>query len=266
MSKYTYGRIKDDQDSRDFQLVVPRLLAANLPPSVDLRGPFMPPIYDQGQIGSCTGQAVAAAFAYDHAKQGGKPFSPSRLWIYFQERLMEGRPINQDSGAMIRTGVKVVNQLGVPSERLWPYEVSRWARKPGLLAGLSAARHKAVTYAAVAHSVEALKAALAGGLPVIVGISVYESLESDAVDRTGDVPLPNRKAERLLGGHAILLIGYDDTRQLFRFRNSWSSRWGDGGTGTLPYAYFTDYALSSDFWILQTVDGTGFTIIKPEAA
>ena len=69
-------------------------------PNVDLRS-ACPPVYDQGQLGSCTANGIAAAIGFDQMKQGvGDVFTPSRLFIYYNERVMEGT-VQSDAGRKI---------------------------------------------------------------------------------------------------------------------------------------------------------------------
>ena len=97
-----------------------------------------------------------------------------------------------------------------------------------------------------------MKGCLAEGFPFVFGFSVYESFESDEVTKTGVAPMP-AKGETLMGGHAVLAVGYDDSDERLLVRNSWSEGWGMKGYFTLPYGYLTERALSSDFWSIRSV-------------
>ena len=244
-----YGWKKDKVDVRDFKFKVPRHVnLAALPTAVDLRSQC-PAVYDQGELGSCTANAIAAAIEFEQVRQRLPDFMPSRLFIYFNERDIEGTT-DSDSGAEIRDGIKSVNSLGVCEENLWQYDVSQFAVKPPDLAYQSAKHHEAVQYERLSNSLTDLKGCLASGLPFVCGISVYDSFESDAVAANGVVPLPQPK-ESLQGGHAILIVGYDDSKGVFICRNSWGADWGMNGYFTLPYAYLTNADLASDFWVIQ---------------
>lgn len=249
-----YGWIPDLPDHRDKVYAAPFVHAAQLPPSVDLRS-GCPPVYDQGQLGSCTANAIGGALEFDQMKQGlADVFVPSRLFIYYNERAMEGT-VNQDAGAMIRDGVKSVNKVGAPHETLWPYSDANpgpFTKKPSTKAYADARKHPAVVYQSVPQVDVQLKGCLASGYPFVFGISVYESFESPAVAKTGKVPMPKPK-EKLLGGHAILAVGYDDAQRRFIIRNSWGTGWGLKGYFTLPYEYVLDSNLANDFWTIRTV-------------
>jgi len=246
-----YGRIKDKADDRDQLFRLPHaLLAGTLPPSVDLRA-LMPPIKDQGQLGCCTGFGITRAVAYDRAKIGLTPLDLSELFVYYNERALEGTT-HEDAGAEIRDGFKTLNKEGVCSEKAWPYVPGKFAHKPTAAAYTEGRKHPSVDYSAVFQSEHDLKATLAGGFPVVFGFTVYEAFESDEVARTGVVPM-FKPGDTELGGHCVVLCGYDDATQRFLCANSWGASWGQAGYFTLPYAYVLDKTAASDFWVVRTV-------------
>ena len=251
-----FGWTPDLPDHRDKVYSAPFVHAAQLPPGVDLRS-GCPPVYDQGQLGSCTGNAIAAAIEFDQMKQKQSDvFVPSRLFIYYNERVMEGT-VGQDAGAMIRDGIKSVNKLGAPHEKLWPYSDANpgpFTKKPSSAAYTDALKHQVTLYQRLPRAEMQLKGCLASGYPFVFGISVYESFESAAATKTGSIPMPKPK-EALLGGHAILAVGYDDNKRRFIFRNSWGTGWAMKGYGTIPYEYVLDGNLADDFWTIRTVEG-----------
>jgi C1A family cysteine protease len=257
-----YGQLPDRPDQRDYLLDEHvRLPAADaLPTSVDLRtsGHLSWPLYDQGQLGSCTANAVAGALRYTAGSESLPDLDPSRLWIYYQERVIEGS-VGTDAGAEIRDGLKVVSSLGFPPEADWPYDIARFADAPPAAANTDAKADRATKYMRVTVSQAALRQALAAGFAVVVGFTVYESFESDAVASSGEVPMPVR-GEQVVGGHAVLCVGYDDHAQRFLCRNSWGADWGQGGYFTIPYGYLGSSAYASDFWSIELVaEGSGPT-------
>ena len=246
-----FGWVPDLPDARDFMFSTPESVLTTLPKKVDLRSQ-MPPIYDQGQLGSCTANAIGAAFEFDQTKEGFKDFMPSRLFIYYNERAMEGT-IGTDSGAMIRDGMKSVAKVGVCTEDTWPYDIPKFTEKPPAKAYTEAKKHQAVLYKRVLTTLHQLQGCLAAGYPFVFGFSVYESFMSPQVAKTGEVPLPPR-GEQLIGGHAVVAVGYDDKIQRFIVRNSWGDGWGIKGYCTMPYGYLTDPQLARDFWAIYTVE------------
>ena len=246
-TKYRYGWVPDRPDQRDQIFLAPKIA---LPTHIDLR-PLCPAVYDQGQLGSCTANAIAAAHEFDQMRQKfGNPFTPSRLFIYYNERVMENT-VSSDSGAMIRDGIKSINTLGAGPESTWPYDIAKFSKKPSAKVYAQAKAFESVTYQSITPTVENLKACLSGGIPFVFGFTVYESFESAQVAASGIVPMPAKK-EKTLGGHAVMAVGYDDTVQRFIVRNSWGASWGQEGYFEIPYAYLTG-PLASDFWCINLI-------------
>jgi len=230
-----------------------------IPTVVDLRSK-LPPCYDQGQLGSCTANALVGAYQYLTPE-----FMGSRLFLYYNERLIEGT-VNYDSGAYIHDGVSSLQQKGLCPETDWPYTVSKFTQKPPTSAYTDALKHKVVTAYNVTQTVSAMKALLVAGHPFVIGITVYSSFETYTALSSGLVPMPpvNRK-DSVLGGHAVLVVGYNDSIQCpgappgaWIFRNSWGSAngsaggYGVSGYGFLPYNYLINTGLCSDCWYLNT--------------
>jgi C1A family cysteine protease len=246
-----FGWVPDLPDARDFMYSAPEAVLTKLPTKADLRQK-MPKIYDQGELGSCTANAIGAAFEFEQIKEGQTDFTPSRLFIYYNERAMEGT-IDTDSGAMIRDGIKSVAKVGVCTETTWPYDIPKFTEKPPKTAYTEAKKHQALIYRRVLGNLHQMQGCLASGLPFVFGFSVYESFMSPEVAKTGEVPLPPR-GEQLIGGHAVLAVGYDDKIQRFIVRNSWGTGWGIKGYYTMPYGYLTDPGLARDFWAIHAVE------------
>src|ERR1700722_11002239 len=213
-----YGWVRDLPDTRDYLYAAPLFnFKKGLPPSIDLRSKC-PPVYDQGQLGSCTGNGVAAAVEFDQRKQGKKEFTPSRLFIYYNERAIEGT-VSQDSGAQVRDGIKSVATLGAPPETDWPYNIKVFAEKPPLKAYTDAEKDLVASYSRVSQGTTQMQGCLAEGYPFVFGFTVYESFESDAVAKSGVVPMPASR-EKVLGGHCVVAVGYDAVKRVFIIRNS----------------------------------------------
>jgi len=257
------GCVPDLPDRRDFTFAAVKLAAVPtaLPKQIDLR-PTCPPVYDQGNLGSCTGNALGANFDLVRRHQGKSFMTPSRLFIYYNERVLEGS-VDSDSGANLRDGIKVVAKQGVPQETLWPYEVSRFTEQPTSAAYAAAELNQALVYeriapAAIGDTAD-MRSCLAAGLPFVSGIVVYASFEGQDASATGIIPMPDSD-ESPLGGHAITVVGYDDDKKWFICRNSWGIHWGDQGYFYLPYAYLTDDKLAFDAWVIRTVE----TPVEPD--
>jgi C1A family cysteine protease len=247
-----FGWMPDMPDSRDHLFAAPMAVVAKLPASMDLRPQCPKTVYDQGQLGSCTANAIAGAVEFDLLKEKKPGMMPSRLFIYYNERLIEGTA-GSDSGARIRDGIKVVNKLGAPPESDWPYVIDTFAERPPAKAYTDAKKHRATSYSRVVQDLTQMRGCLAAGFPFVVGFTVYTSFESQEVARTGVVPMPDLQHESVLGGHAVLAVGYDDGQQRFILRNSWGAGWGMAGYFTMPYAYLISRSLASDFWTIRVV-------------
>lgn len=245
-----YGWVPDLPDHRDHMYAAPGEVVSQLPSQVDLRNQC-PPVYDQGELGSCTANAIAAAMEFERIKQNLPDFLPSRLFIYYNERVIEGT-VNSDGGAQIRDGIKSVAEQGACSETDWPYDISKFATQPLAQCFQDALIDKAVLYSRVINILTQMKGCLASGYPFVFGFSVYESFESEDVAKSGVAPMP-QPSERCLGGHAVLAVGYDDSLQRFIIRNSWGTTWGMKGYFTLPYSYLMDSNLADDFWTIRLV-------------
>jgi C1A family cysteine protease len=249
--KRFYGWAPDLPDHRDKIYSVVWKTSRALPPRIDLRK-HCPRIYSQGKLHSCTANAIGAAIEFDQLKQqSSQTFTPSRLFIYYNERRMKGT-IDFDYGSGIREGIKTVGKQGVCAERLWPYKIRKFRTAPSGKCYREAKKHPALVYHRLRRKLAHMKTCLASGYPFIAGLTVYASFESKKVKRTGRAPMPSRE-EKSRGGHAVLVVGYEEEHRHFIVRNSWGKKWGMRGYFTLPYDYLTHSHLSDDFWTIKVV-------------
>jgi C1A family cysteine protease len=260
-----FGWKPDLPDARDHYFAVQYKTMKTLPLKVDLRSKC-PPVYSQGEIGSCTANAIAGAIEFERKKAGQKPaFTPSRLFIYYNERSMEGSVAN-DAGAVIRDGIKSVSKQGVCTEKLWTYDATPaitdggpWpagakpAQKPPKACYTAALDYQAIQYQRVMPILSQMKGCLAEHNPFVFGFTVYESLYDDNDVPRKVIPMPGPK-DKLLGGHAVLAVGYDDATQQFIVRNSWGAHNQDKGYFYMPYSYLTDNDLADDFWVIKLIE------------
>ena len=260
MTAHVYNVRPDLPDHRD-RLFVPdflREILSFLDPSkpvtppvlnsmVDLR-PEMPPIVDQGSLGSCTANAIAGDMEYlTHS------YAPSRLFIYYNERAAQGT-VNQDSGSTLRIGMQTTQKFGACPETEWPYDISKYQVDPTPACYQAAIPDRVHSYYRIpvgSGSIELIRHALSLKLPVVMGFVVYPSFESAYTAETGIVTMPTL-SEAPIGGHAVLIVGYDDIKKCFIVRNSWGSDWGLSGYFLMPYAYVSNPHLTFDLWVIQT--------------
>lgn len=243
------GWLPDVPDHRDF--LFRAAPPAAVPPAADVRALLNPPP-DQGNLGSCVGNSVTSDAEWVWKKEVGIPADFSRLFVYYEARKIGGFPTSQDTGCFIRDAIKVLANLGVCLESTMPYDVSKFAVAPSSAALKEASEYQALYYYRCT-TLDAIKSSIGvDGYPVVGGFSVPESIYSAATSKTGIVSYP-APDEAMVGGHAVIFVGYDDAKQLLTFQNSWGGSWGDGGYGYLPYAYVTN-GLADDFWTLRTLE------------
>jgi C1A family cysteine protease len=245
--QHYYGMIPSSPDERDSQYHFRTLglRAEVLPTVVDLRK-YCSPIRDQGQLGSCTAEAMIAWLEFQERKLVQPKITLSVLFMYYYSRLAEGTE-TQDSGCEPRDVMKVCQSIGTRANRLWPYYISRFSKKPSD-AAFAAPKYSIHSYHRMSSLLD-VKTCLASGWPVYIGMTVYSSMESEEVSKTGVLPMP-QPGEKVLGGHAVLIVGYNDTQQQFTIRNSWGKSWGSAGYFFMSYAYLTPENVS-DLWTCQ---------------
>jgi C1A family cysteine protease len=252
-------------DHRDYVYAAPQAVLAALPTSVDLRWWKMPAVYDQEQIGSCTANALAGAVEFARMKHDETPdFIPSRLFIYYNERLIENSvPI--DSGANMRDGVNSLAKQGVCPETEWPYVAtpadpstnlfppgSAPVTKPTAACYADAGKFEAIKYYTVGQSLNQMKACLAQKFPFVFGFTVYSNIYDAQGNPVIHLPMPTA-ADQVLGGHAVVAVGYKDDTSEFIIRNSWGPNVMDNGYFFMPYAYLTDPNLCDDLWTIRSI-------------
>lgn len=247
------GWTPDKNDPRDYTFSLKSMQA---PQSVYLAHKYRFPLpYDQGNLGSCTAQAVAFLMHFNllnsnFLTQRTGPWRPSRLFIYYYERELEGT-LNIDAGAQLRSGIKVLADKGAPTEDLWTYDIPKFATQPSQKAIDYALQFQAVRYERIDNrNKTVLVNALMAGFPICFGMYIYYSFFSPEVEHTGIVPLPDFDKEFIVGGHAMVIVGYRAEDDSFIVRNSWGSNWGQGGYCRIPAVYLTNPTVAMDFWVV----------------
>ncbi|MEO8766676.1 MAG: C1 family peptidase [Ginsengibacter sp.] len=250
-ASFGFGWVPDLPDQRDLIYTAPVMVMKSISLKVDLRSKC-PVVYNQGPLGSCTANALSGAFQFNMKKQKLKDFIPSRLFLYYNERV-KIKTVNSDSGAYIRDGIKSLNVNGICPEKEWPYIIEKFKEKPSKKCYDDALKATVKTYARITNNnLTHLQACLSEGYPFVFGFTVYESFQSGAVAKTGMMPMPKPK-EKVLGGHAVMAVGYDNIRQVVIVRNSWGKEWADKGYFYMPYSYITSNSLCDDFWTIRNV-------------
>lgn len=219
---------------------------------VDLRC-YCSEVYNQLDIGSCTANAVSGAIEFIQKRNKIVPIiKPSRLFIYYNSRKLEGTE-NEDSGAYIRDVFKVVNNNGFCSESVYPYDTSKFKEKPSLDI-FRLAQLKNIQYHLLDQNINALLHCLSSAKPIVFGFDVYSNIDSTKTKTTGFLDIPNKTIDIFIGGHAVLIVGYNLIDKYFIVRNSWGNNWGDKGYFYIPFDYVLNPELSSDFWTVDYID------------
>ena len=259
------GWTPDFPDIRDYTLETPTVAAVLgptsvplkvAPPQVDLEAGFSP-VEDQQSIGSCTAQAGVGLLEYYERVTLGRHVDASRLFLYKVTRKLLGW--TGDTGAYLRTTMKAMALFGVPPEEHYPYIISRYDAEPDPFVYALAQNWQASQYYRLdpagttgPQALANLKSRLALRQPAKFGFTVYSSMPQ--VTTTGVIPYP-RPGDRVVGGHAVIAMGYDDAKVIdgvpgaIKIRNSWGVNWGQRGYGWIPYSYFTT-RLAQDIWSL----------------
>jgi C1A family cysteine protease len=264
------GWIRQKPDIRDYSVDRPDVacllvrLPVGLSSNVDLRK-YCTAIVDQGNLGSCTANALAGLIGYFVKKSTGKEFAASRLFNYWYTRWLEGSLAEEDTGATIRGTMGSLAAFGTVAENLLPYSIETFMMEPAYRLGLMAQNFQAVKYVLIDQPgltgtsvLTGIKGQLFAGMPLEFGFEVFTQFRSVGKDGLVAYPLPG---DANIGGHAVVAVGYDDNIQCpnatvgaILCRNSWGSSWGMDGYFWLPYDYVTKpffgVTLAADWWAL----------------
>lgn len=245
------GACRDDPDD-DFERRPFTAIASALPSAVDLR-PWMTPVEDQGALGSCTSNAIVGALEYLVRRETGQATDLSRLFVYYNQRLWDDC-VRDDAGAAIAVGIRVLARLGVPTERSWPYDRNLFAVQPPEEVYREASQLRVMDWWSVGLDPRNVRGCLAAGFPVVFGTRCTESFMH--APASGMIPMPGagESANWRHGRHALLLVGYDDARQVFVVRNSWGNDWGDRGYGYMPYAWVLNPEWTHSCWAIRLTE------------
>ena len=225
-----------------------------LPVKIDLRSK-MSPVYDQGELGSCSANAITSAVEYDISG-----FRGSRLFLYYNEKLIEN-DVAHDSGALLSDGITALLQYGICEEKFYPYSADNFKSPPSKEAYTNGLLYRGITVKKLQNDMNIFKNCLVSGYPFVISIFIYKSFEGSVAATTGFIQMPKADEENL-GGHAILICGYDDGLQCWIGQNSWGAKWGDNGYFYLPYIYLLDSSLSSEGWSIVSAGNSGTPTIQ----
>ena len=260
----------DSLDDRDIVRVygAEQIPSTDHHPVVDLRK-YIHQIYDQGKLGSCTANAVCAAYKLELSRQAEVSkrnfyyVDRSRLFVYYNSRVYENN-IYSDEGASLRNTLKAINNLGVCQESIWPYDPQKFARKPSQESYNGAQGNTICKYAKLRQNIDQIRACLKSGFPIAFGIWVYKSFKSRTEKGAIPVPTQDEIDSTTPFGHGVLAVGYDDNTELITVLNSWGEKWCDRGFFYMPYEFIINPKLALDFWkIEEACENLEIFISKP---
>jgi C1A family cysteine protease len=250
---YHYGARPDIRDDRDLKKAYSQ---AQIPtsPTADLRK-YVDHVYDQGSLGSCTANALCAAYGMDLKRQSltisGEYhyFNPSRLFLYYNTRAYEGTT-QHDTGATLRDAIKSMKRQGMCRESDWPYNVKEYRTKPQSRCYEAVTGNTLCQYERLAQDIDQFRACLDESCPFVFGFNVYQSFHDYSNQKSGLMPMPSyrEKSREPIGKHAVMAIGYDDAKRRVIIQNSWGVGWGDKGCFYMPYEFISDSIMCFDFW------------------
>lgn len=242
----------DLPDGRDYKYSSIRF-KGQIPNVIDLP---LPPVQDQREVGSCVFKAMTMCM------ESAQVFGANQDWwylsalqAYYRYREIYG-DVRVDDGAYIRLALGLAAKEGVCKESLWPYhDGEKWDQSPPAMARDEARNHRIESYwnlegESKPETIDNMLSCLAQGYAFMGGVSLYDSFLSDYVAKTGKVPWPDLKTERLRGGHAMVWKGVDLHKGVFLTRNSWGE-WGDHGDCEMPLEYLPTFG--RDFWTVRNV-------------
>jgi len=209
-----------------------------LPEEFTLKDKFTQPIQTQSHIPSCVAHAISSLIYYRMTRES------SRLFTYYNARLIEGS-IGKFVGTTIESGIQTLSKWGWCDEANWEYNTNKCNIAPSSSLYVEAEQNKIANAKRLPRDLDVLKTALCSGDPFCLGFLVFEEFEG--AEENGVVKLP-KDTTSPMGGHAVLAVGYSDSRQCILARNSFGPTWGDEGYLWIPYDYLTTEELSDDFW------------------
>jgi C1A family cysteine protease len=258
-----FGWVPDIPDFRDHTVDEFLDTLEPVPPglaSFSLRDKEPVPPWEQGDLSSCSSHATAFCVQYQRQEQGLLNVVPSRLFIYYGTREIEGTT-EWNVGTSLRDNIKTIVLQGTPPEEMWPYIPAAYSERPPDRAYAAAEKLQALKYASVGHDLDVIKRLIYNNLPVALGFTVYQSFYWPECQQEGRMPVPNPD-EEVVSAHAVVWMGWDDnmpapnTTDLgtLETRNSWGPFWGDAGHLWMPYEFARNSHMSSDYWVVRLVE------------
>ncbi len=222
---------------------------------------YFPEIVDQGNIESCVPTCISTVYYYLTMKQSNYlNFRISRLYLYYQFRRLYD-DVNLDEGSTIKDCINILHKDGIVPEFLYPYIESKVFNNPFNNTSEFLDKYskfcRCLGFENISRKV--IKQKLLLDHPVLCGIKLFDSVYTDEVRNSGIIKYCE-EYDKILGGHCIILIGFDDDKKYYKFINSWGPKWGDNGFGYLPYDYIKNIRLSNEFYIIKNISNPSINL------
>ncbi len=237
------------------RFVVGSSSVSRLPAKVDLRS-FMSDVEQQGETNSCAANATAGAYEYLVKRHlGEEAYDVSRLFIYYNARAIDDPDNIEDEGSVLQSVIESLKEHGACSEETWAFEQEAVNEEPSQEAYEEAKQFLIEDTELVPTDLNAWKAALAEGNPIIFGVKLFGTFDKHKKPGLVPAPSPAEAGRESHGGHAMLCVGYSDPDQVFIVRNSWGPEWGDKGYCYVPYRYLMNEEYNfGDSWIIKRIE------------
>ena len=219
-----------------------------IPSYVNLRH-RMPPVLFQGIIKACGSNAISNSLKFH---QKGKKFQPSRLFIHYNARKIDGTDINVDSSPSFGALMQSIIRYNACDENTIPYNTFNYSKKPLNEAYIQAKKNRNVFCKLILNNKDkilALKQNIYNGIPIVFACTLFQSYNKFNLDSgnispllTGYIPMPHKEQE--IGSHYMICCGYDDNNLHFIVQNSLGILLGDYGYFYIPYLYMEYYAIN----------------------
>jgi C1A family cysteine protease len=239
------------KDKRNYKHKNVSLMALTLPPRVSWRSEF-PIVYNQGSLGTCYAHLGVEMLEHRRVRLGLPRFRLSRMFLSYVIRMIEanGKPnhpeMYTDNGASILDTAKGMQKYGTVLEEIYPYQDStsyfkqiprrqnsNLTPEQDFNLMLDFAKFNSAYEYLFVNTVQEAKDALNKGYVVGIGTDVYNNF----YNLKNGIYNGQVNNDNYVGGHAIVLVGYDDEKQAFEFLNSWNIDYGEQGFGWISYNY-----------------------------
>jgi hypothetical protein len=223
---------------------------------------YFPEIADQGNIESCVPTCISTVYYYLTMKQSNYlNFRISRLYLYYQFRKLYD-DVKLDEGSTIRDCINILHKDGIVPEFLYPYIETKVFNNPSEFLEKYSRFCKCLGFENISRKV--IRQNLLLDNPVLCGIKLFESIYKDEVKNTGIINY-SEEYDKILGGHCIILVGFDNNKKYYKFINSWGPTWGDKGFGYLPYEYIKNIRLSNEFYIIKNISNPSIVLEETDS-